>query len=697
MADGQKAAYGCDIAPPVREGHILTDSRRRVWTIGRSVGSGGFGAIYICDHGSRDVVSDDAEYVVKIEPHSNGPLFVEMHVFMRIGQDHQVAQWNPKQSNKPNGWVGIPRFHGSGSTMVDGVKLRFVIMTRFGADIEKFFQSGKKPIPLATVLNIGIQVINSLEYIHSRGYTHNDIKAQNLLLDHGGCDVFLVDFGLASKYKDNLGFHHDGGEDERFAHEGTLEYTSRDAHIGAHSRRGDLETLGYNLVHWTCGFLPWRNTEDPEYVQTQKNAFLENIETFLVKCFKPDPFPEVLLDYFTYICSLEFKTKPDYKKIRRILGRALDDLGSAPYDKLEFGKKIKIRKGRQSDVIPMIMDNVPVRATRSQDDGQKVFWQDILDPESIMKNASKSNMEDDSNSVDPRREAAELERDKTSLENPTPEMTKLILMKKRQEEEREKLSWKDQLAEFNKRSQAMKAKFAAMDLTPSYNTPVMEEVIAKRATRFASGHAQHTPDPSDDEQDFQDQLDFRKMSPSSPTENPKKCPGVHFKPGDVMTPVTEVNRISLRSKVSSRKSSLKSSSRCPTPVEDEDKDVFEPRRTRSSAGPPSSLPTPSDTAPPSPPPLAPKHVQCQVCNKILMEKSLSRHLSTVHKIKCSSSDTVCQTPIRRSSRKRSCPQVGPDQDQSLPADSPAKNIRMTSCPVCGLQMAKSLIPKHCQV
>ena len=102
--------------------------------------------------------------------------------------------------------------------MVDRVKLRFVIMTRFGADIERFFQSGKKPIPLATVLNIGIQIINSLEYIHSRGYTHNDIKAQNLLLDKGGCDVFLVDFGLACKYKDNLGFHHDGGPFEDCAY-----------------------------------------------------------------------------------------------------------------------------------------------------------------------------------------------------------------------------------------------------------------------------------------------------------------------------------------------------------------------------------------------------------------------------------------------------------------------------------------------
>ena len=43
------------------------------------------------------------------------------------------------------------RFYGSGSTTVAGVKLRFVIMTRFQADIEKFFQSGKKPIPLSTV------------------------------------------------------------------------------------------------------------------------------------------------------------------------------------------------------------------------------------------------------------------------------------------------------------------------------------------------------------------------------------------------------------------------------------------------------------------------------------------------------------------------------------------------------------------
>ena len=166
-----------------------------------------------------------------------------------------------------------------------------------------------------------------------------------------------------------------------------------------------------HLVHWTSGFLPWKNTEDPQYVQTQKNGFLGNVPTFLKKCFKPEPYPEVLLEYFNYICELEFKSKPDYKKLRRMLGRALDDLGSAPHSKLEFGKKVKIRKGRQSDVIPMIVEEVPARATRSQDESQKVFWQDILDPESILKSASKSNLDEDSGGVDPRREAAEQERD----------------------------------------------------------------------------------------------------------------------------------------------------------------------------------------------------------------------------------------------------------------------------------------------
>ena len=45
------------------------------------------------------------------------------------------------------------------------------------------------------------QVLHSLEYIHSKGYTHNDVKAANLLSHPDNPNLlYLVDFGLAVKY-----------------------------------------------------------------------------------------------------------------------------------------------------------------------------------------------------------------------------------------------------------------------------------------------------------------------------------------------------------------------------------------------------------------------------------------------------------------------------------------------------------------
>ena len=53
------------------------------------------------------------------------------------------------------------------------------------------------------------------------------------------------------------------------------------------SRRGDLETLGYNLVHWAAGSLPWLGELDqgPEKVEASKIAFMENVVGFLTKSF----------------------------------------------------------------------------------------------------------------------------------------------------------------------------------------------------------------------------------------------------------------------------------------------------------------------------------------------------------------------------------------------------------------------------
>ena len=277
---------------------------------------------------------------MKIEPHENGPLFVEMIFYIKAAREKEVEEY---RKSKGLASLGIPYHRGNGSHDFKGDKYRFLVMDRLGKDLQQLFQSGKRTFPPKAAYNIALKVLDSLEYIHSKGYVHNDIKAQNLLLGYGRTkenDLYLVDFGLVSKYHRN-GVHLQYKPDERKAHDGTIEYTSRDAHIGAHSRRSDLEILGYNLVHWMSGKLPWMdNLSDHQYVHNQKNGFMRDIQSFLWRCFE-DQYPDVLEDYLNYVVSLEFDTTPNYDKCRKMFENALKK-EKCPLDrKLDFSTPVQ--------------------------------------------------------------------------------------------------------------------------------------------------------------------------------------------------------------------------------------------------------------------------------------------------------------------------------------------------------------------
>jgi len=119
-----------------------------------------------------------------------------------------------------------------------------------------------------------------------------------------------------------------------------LEYTSRDAHTGAHSRRGDFETLGYNLVHWAAGSLLWMGElEDPEKVEASKQAYMENLVGFLTKCFgQGEVYPPILEEYLTYVNDMDFDTDPDYDGVREMFEKCILAMGKTVESKLVWTK-----------------------------------------------------------------------------------------------------------------------------------------------------------------------------------------------------------------------------------------------------------------------------------------------------------------------------------------------------------------------
>lgn len=125
--------------------------------------------------------------------------------------------------------VGIPIVKWTGT---EG-EYNVMVMELLGPSLEDLFNFCGRKFKLKTVLLLADQLINRIEYIHCKNFIHRDVKPDNFLMGLGkkGNLVYIIDFGLAKKYRDSRTHQHIPYRENKNL-TGTARYASINTHLG---------------------------------------------------------------------------------------------------------------------------------------------------------------------------------------------------------------------------------------------------------------------------------------------------------------------------------------------------------------------------------------------------------------------------------------------------------------------------------
>ena len=288
-----------------------------IYRIIKMVGCGAFGEIHLAYD-----VNMKALRAIKFEManHKNPQLKHEYSVLEQLNK-HDFNNNTNQQQNLigTDSFTGVPKVY-----YFDRLehKYNFMVMEFLGPSLGDLFQLKERNFGMETVLMLAIQILTRIEYIHEKGFLHRDIKPENFVvgLNEKSNLVYLIDYGLSKRYKDkNSGQHIPYRENKQLV--GTVRYASINAHLGIEqSRRDDLEGIGYVLVYFYLGRLPWQNKTDKGKPLTQKITEKKLTTPPELLCKK---MPREFSYYFHYCKNLKFEDRPDYNSLKSMFADLL--------------------------------------------------------------------------------------------------------------------------------------------------------------------------------------------------------------------------------------------------------------------------------------------------------------------------------------------------------------------------------------
>ena len=348
---------------PIPERAKVGDSP--TYLVEKKLGKGGFGQVFL---GRKASAAGTASGAVEGSSGGEGDTpeneAIEKGDLVALKFEHRSSKgcnYGPPYEwsvyNSLSGVYGVPRVFHKGKQG----DYYIMIMDLLGPSLWDVWNLNGQCMSEQMVSCIACESLHILEQLHAKGYVHGDVKPENFLLGPKGSKnekkLFLVDLGLATRWRDSHFGAHVDYDQRPDVFRGTVRYASVHAHLGRNaSRRDDLESLAYTLMFLLKGRLDWQGYQgDNKGYMVCKKKMATSAETMCR--YSPTAFRK----FTEAVINLKFDEEPQYQKYIQLFEGLCGPAPSRPVrvEGVKVGSKRRREdwdgdtpEGQEDDLVP---------------------------------------------------------------------------------------------------------------------------------------------------------------------------------------------------------------------------------------------------------------------------------------------------------------------------------------------------------